>query len=169
VTNITELEALAILAATPGIGAVKIRYLLNYFGTACNAVHTNSTEIAKLPGLERIASHWNSWQTNLSWKKDLDLAARYGTTLVPYNSPHYPKRLLELSDYPILLYVQGEIKPQDQRSIAIVGTRNASIYGNEMAEMIARDLAAAGFTIVSGLARGVDTAAHNGALEKGAH
>lgn len=165
--NLSEIEALAILAAISGIGAVRMRFLIQHFGSASNALQAPGEEIKKLSGFERIAPNWNRWQVDLTWQKDLDLAAKYGVTLLPYTSPHYPKRLLELSDHPLLLYVQGELKPQDQRSIAIVGTRNASIYGNEMAESIARDLAGAGFTIVSGLARGVDTAAHCGALERG--
>ncbi|MBA3815796.1 MAG: DNA-protecting protein DprA [Parachlamydiaceae bacterium] len=165
--DLTELEALAILSATSGMGAIKIRFLLQSFGEARLALQASSKEIGTLRGFERIAPHWNSWQTNLAWQKDLELADKYGVTLIPYTSPHYPKRLLEIPDHPILLYVQGSIKPQDQRCIAIVGTRNASIYGNEMAEAIAKDLAGAGFTIVSGLARGVDTAAHCGALERG--
>lgn len=167
VTDLTEIEALAILAATSGIGAVKIRFLLQHFGTAINVLQVPFEEMRQLPGFERAIPHWKKWQTDLSWQKDLELAEKHGVALIPYTSSSYPKRLLELPDHPVLLYVQGIIKPQDQRSIAIVGTRNASIYGNEMAGAIARDLAAAGFTIVSGLARGVDTAAHCGALERG--
>lgn len=166
-TQLQEIEALAILTSIPGIGAVRVRSLLQQFGSATEALLTSPDQIKKLPGLERAAAHWTTWQKDLSWQKDLELAQKYGVSLIPFTSPQYPKRLLELPDHPILLYVLGMITPQDQRSIAIVGTRNASIYGNEMAEKIARDLAAAGFTIVSGLARGIDTSAHGGALEQG--
>src|SRR5690606_12087639 len=81
--------------------------------------------------------------------------------------PSYPKRLLKIPDHPILLYIKGEVLASDQRSIAIIGTRQASIYGNEMALRFAKELALRGFTIVSGLARGIDTSAHLGALEGG--
>lgn len=164
---VNEIEAFVILAAIPGLGSIKIRFLIDYFGSAANALTTPSTEIGKLEGFEKIVPYWNRWQKNPEWQRDLEIVNKHHVKLIPFNSPQYPKRLLEIPDYPILLYVQGELKPQDQRSIAIVGTRQASIYGNEMASSISKDLASQGFTIISGLARGIDTAAHCGALETG--
>lgn len=163
----TELEAFAILAAIPGLGAMRIRFLLSHFGSAINALKAPPSEIQKLSGFERIFPYWNQWQKDRLWQKDLELAKTHGVQLIPFTSPQFPKRLLEIQDHPALLYVRGDMKPQDQQSIAIVGTRQASIYGNEMAAVIAKDLAAHGFTVVSGLARGVDTAAHCGALKGG--
>jgi len=162
-----EIEAFVILASIPQLGAMKIRYLVDHFGSAVEALNTPPAEIALLPGFERISQQWQSWQNDRSWQNELVAIEKYGVQLIPFTSPQFPKSLLEIPDPPALLYVQGILKPQDQRSIAVVGTRNASIYGNEMAESISRDLAANGFTVVSGLARGVDTAAHRGALERG--
>ncbi|MFQ5729292.1 MAG: DNA-processing protein DprA, partial [Waddliaceae bacterium] len=114
-----------------------------------------------------IIQHWGWWESDFSWEKNLDLTKRLDVQIIPYTSPSYPRRLLELPDHPILLYVMGDLRGADQHSIAVVGTRRASVYGLEMAEKISRDLAAYGYTVVSGLARGIDTAAHQGALKKG--
>lgn len=165
---ISELEALVILTGTPLLGPVKIRLLMQHFGSALAILGADPGAIAELPGLgPKIVQELAKWRQNDSWKKNLELAARYEVEIIPYTSPLYPKRLLEIADFPILLYVKGEIKSCDQRSIAIVGTRNAGIYGSEMAHKIARELTEAGFTVISGLARGIDTCAHHGALRNG--
>lgn len=163
-----ESEALAILTGIPHLGAVKIRGLIRHFGSALEAVRTPSTTIAKLPEIgEKVAEHWDSWRRDSACQKNLDLVQKLGITLLSYQDPGYPKRLLEISDHPVLLYVQGEIKPCDQRSIAVVGTRQPTLYGKEMAEKISAQLAAAGFTVVSGFARGIDVAAHDAAFKRG--
>jgi len=165
--TITETDAFAILASFPLLGHVKIRFLLEYFGTAVEALEASESQIRTLPGFEKIAPCWNRWRQDSSWQRDLELAKEQNVELIPFTSPHFPKALLTTPDHPALLYVSGSLKAQDQRSIAIVGTRQASIYGNEMAETISKELAANGFTVVSGLARGIDTAAHRGALATG--
>lgn len=162
-----ETEAFAVLTSIPYLGSMKIRSLLQKFGSALEVLHTPSHEIGKLPGFDRVVPHWDLWKENHTWQNDLAIAKKLGVQLVPFTSPHFPKLLLQIPDHPVLLYIQGELKPQDQRCIAIVGTRHASIYGSEMAQQFSKDLANHGFTIISGLARGVDTAAHLGALEKG--
>ncbi|HEV8052803.1 MAG TPA: DNA-processing protein DprA [Parachlamydiaceae bacterium] len=162
-----ETEAFAVLTSIPYLGAIRIRFLVEKFGSALNALQTPTEQLEKLAGFDRILPHWNQWSKNTIWQNDLALVEKLGAELIPFTSPLFPKSLLEIPDHPALLYVQGELKSQDQHSIAIVGTRNASIYGNEMAHQIARDLASHGFSVISGLARGVDTSAHRGALERG--
>lgn len=163
-----ELEALAILSQLPHLGSVKIRLLRGHFGSALKALEADVGEIHGLPGFgSKISQHWKRWEKDGSWQEDLELAQRHGVHILPFTAPQYPKRLLELYDVPILLYIKGEIKPEDQQSLAIVGTRNATRYGQEMAEKIASELSAMGFTIVSGLARGIDTTAHVHALRYG--
>lgn len=165
---ISELEALIILTRVPQLGSIKIRLLIEHFGSALNALSASPADIACLPDFgPRIANSWGSWKSNQEWRLDIEMADKYNVDVIPYTSSKYPKRLLEIHDHPILLYIQGQLLPSDQRSIAIVGTRNASIYGREMAEKFARDLSSAGFTIISGLARGIDTHAHAGALKTG--
>lgn len=162
-----ELTALVILSQLPHLGPIKIRMLINRYGTASKALEADSCEIGEMPGFGKIAQNWKNWEKNSAWQKDLELAERHQIQIIPFTDKRYPKRLLELHDAPVLLYVQGEIKATDQRSLAVVGTRYATRYGLEMAEKISRELAELGFTIVSGLARGIDTAAHAGAIESG--
>lgn len=166
--ELDEAEALMILSSISGIGSAKLRALVQHFGSGLQALLASAAEIASLPGFgSRIGMHWDQWVEATLWKQNILAVAQQSATVIPYNSPHYPKRLLEISDAPVILYVQGKMIPVDQRCIAIVGTRQASIYGLEMAQKFANELAGAGFTIVSGLARGIDTAAHLGALERG--
>jgi DNA processing protein len=164
----SETEAIVILSTLPGIGPIKIRQLIDHFGTAPEALMASQNDIANLPGFDKIAPHWSSWRTNTSWRNDLACAQKSDTAIIPFTSPQYPKSLLNIPDHPAALYVRGTLTAADtQRSIAIVGTRQASIYGLEMADMLAHALASRGFTIISGLARGIDTAAHCGALKCG--
>jgi len=165
---VKEIEALVILSAVPTLGPIKIRLLLNHFGSALQAIQADADAVRVLPGFgSRILENWGCWKKNKSWEKTLELADNQGVKIIPFTDKRYPKRLLDLPDAPILLYVKGDILPSDARSLAVVGTRHCGLYGSEMAEKISQDLAAAGFTVVSGLARGIDTAAHRGALRKG--
>jgi len=162
-----EIEAFAYLASIPGLGSVKIKLLLEHFGSAIAAAEANASDIRQVPSFERIAADWDYQRKQKNWERDLELAAANETQLIQFTSPQFPKSLLSSADHPVLLYVRGKIHSQDHRSIAVVGTRQASIYGCEMAEEISKQLAANGFTVVSGLARGIDTAAHRGALQAG--
>ncbi len=100
-------------------------------------------------------------------ERDLLLLEELGLTLIPITSPGYPAALKAIYDPPVLLYVRGQLLESDKLSLAIVGSRRATIYGRSVAERLARDLAGKGLTIVSGGARGIDTAAHKGALAAG--
>ncbi len=100
-------------------------------------------------------------------KEDLELAQKEGITLVSYRDKSYPGCFLKLQDPPLVLYIRGEITPADSQGLAIVGTRIATLYGKEMAEKIAQEVVGYGLTIISGLARGIDTSAHLGALKGG--
>lgn len=166
--EVEETEALVILSSIPQLGTIRVRALLNHYGSARRTLAASALEISAFPNFGgRVSSHWENWPNEMLWKQNLVAVLKFNVTLIPYTSPHYPARLLETPDAPVLLYVQGEMQPVDQRSIAIIGTRHASIYGQEMAHWFACELASYGFTIISGLARGIDTAAHLGALKKG--
>lgn len=99
--------------------------------------------------------------------RDLQLIEDSGLTLLPITSSDYPSTLKDIYDPPILLYVRGKILESDKLAIAIVGSRRATVYGRSIAEKIARDLGSRGLAVVSGGARGIDTAAHKGALSTG--
>ncbi len=92
---------------------------------------------------------------------------RAGVLAQTWNDPAYPRRLKEIHDPPPVLYLRGNILPQDERSVAVVGTRKATAYGREVAGALAGDLARSGVTVISGLARGIDSIAHKAALEAG--
>ena len=161
-----ELEALLILNSLPNIGSMKIRLLLKYYGSAIDALHASADEIATFPGFgPKIIDGWKNRFDNDKTRENLILAERLQTNIISFTNPNYPKRLLEIPDYPLVLYVKGNLLKQDRRSLSIVGTRQGTIYGLEMAKKLSCELAQAGFTVVSGLARGVDTAAHQGALQ----
>jgi DNA processing protein len=162
-----EDEAFLILSSIPSLGPVKLRALVQLCGSAVNALGASEDQLRELPGFEKVLPHWNSWGKRTSWKQELESLMRHQVALLPFTHPLFPKALLSTADCPALLYVRGAFKQLDQRCIAIVGTRRSSIYGNETAHQIARELSAHGFTIISGLARGIDTAAHVGALEGG--
>lgn len=99
--------------------------------------------------------------------RDLRTIEEKGFGVVPLASPDYPACLKEIYDPPVVLYVNGTLLESDKHSIAIVGSRRATVYGKSVAERIATDLASRGLTVVSGGARGIDTAAHKGALSAG--
>lgn len=163
-----ETIALATLSMIPLLGAARIKTLIAHFGSATEALRASATEISAIPGFGiKVVEHFVASKKNPQSKQNLDIAHKFGIQLVTYKSPLYPQRLFEIPDHPVLLYVQGDLLPADARSLALVGTRGASFYGLEMAERISEELAYQGFTIVSGLARGVDTASHLSALKKG--
>jgi DNA processing protein len=99
--------------------------------------------------------------------RELELMAQQGVTPIAHNDARYPKSLKALKDFPSIIYVKGELLPSDGEGLAIVGTRQCSIYGQEMAQEMASEVAGQGVTVISGLARGIDTAAHRGALKRG--
>jgi len=153
-----EIEAFVVLRHVPFFGPIKIRHLVDSYGSA-QAVLKNSQGKT----LEAISLTLKSD----SWKKDLEAVERKKICLISYKDPSYPSSLFQLSDFPPLLYVWGNLVPEDSCSIGIVGTRACSSYGYEMAKKIASELTFMGCCVVSGLARGIDTAAHIGALENG--
>ena len=151
----------------PGIGPRRFQSLLNYFGDAAAAWEADAHALTAA-GLDR-----RSVESLLAIRRELDLEREMeriqqaGLTLLTWDDPTYPPLLKEIYDPPFLLYVKGELKPEDEWAVAVVGTRRASAYGREAARRLAGDLAANGITVVSGLAMGIDTHAHQAALEAG--
>ncbi len=161
-----ELEALVALNSAAQVGPMRIRLLLSYFGSALEAFYAPPAALAELPGFSpKVIQGLATCKEQSKWRADLDEAADKGVSILAYTDPNYPSRLAQLPDAPAVLYVKGTLQPCDERCLALIGTRNASIYGMEMAQQLSRDLASQGFTIVSGLARGIDTAAHQATLE----
>lgn len=160
----TELEALVALTAHPHLGPSKIRQLLTHFGSALDATNASKEEVTEQLGFQsRITQNWGEWRLDNPCLK----GEYQGIRLIPYTSEEYPKPLLAIQDFPLLIYVKGDIYPTDTQYVGIIGTRQATIYGCEMAKQFAEKIARANTTVISGLARGIDTAAHIGALKSG--
>src|SRR5207253_2842758 len=104
---------------------------------------------------------------HLDIEAELALMAREGVRLLARGTAEYPQSLENIPGPPFLLYVRGTIQPRDAKAVAVVGSRNCSAYGKRVAERLAGELARAGYTIISGLARGIDGVAHRGALQAG--
>src|ERR1043166_8423589 len=106
-----------------------------------------------------------SWHERLDIDAELERIEKAGVRVVARDDAEYPKNLREIYDPPVVLYVKGAVSERDGLAMAIVGSRRTTLYGQEMARKLAFQLARVGVTVVSGLARGIDTAAHNGALQ----
>jgi len=151
----------------PGIGRVRLTQLENYFGSLEEAWKASTGEL-KRAGLDSIALRAiTQWRPRVSPDAEMEKLARYGVEVLTCNDPDYPSRLKEIYDYPPVLYVRGSLLTEDEWSLAVVGTRRASVYGKQVTEEIVTDLAQSKITIVSGLAKGIDTVAHQSALAAG--
>jgi DNA processing protein len=144
----------------PGFGPVKIKRLIERFGSPNDAFLAEPEEFQSNPV-------WMDRKKFTSWENDLRLVEEADITLIPYFAPNYPARLRGINDAPMLLYVKGTLLSTDNQCIAIIGTRFATPYGMETAESFGQNLARAQVCVTSGLARGIDTAAHKGALRYG--
>ena len=157
------LEWLAI-ALTPGLGPTRARKLVDHFGSADAVFRASLTELEST-GIKAVSAQ--ALATGKSAERAREEIARAtpaDVTLVSLDDPSYPPRLKEIYDPPLVLYVRGNPEVLTQPGIAMVGTRHPTPYGLGMAERLACDLAVQGLVIVSGMARGVDTASHRGAI-----
>ena len=156
-----------LLSMATGIGPVRFQRLLEVCGAARAAWEASDFEMAAA-GLERrTADALHRLRRQLTPETAFARLARLGIGAVTLLDPGYPSHLRQISDPPPVLFVKGQLAEADQLAVALVGTRRATSYGRAVADRLARDLAAAGVSVVSGLARGVDTAAHRSALEAG--
>ena len=162
-------KALLVLNALPHIGPVTLGRLLERFGgDAVELMQATEKAWMEVEGVgPKIAGTLRNWREHFDLGAELARMEGLGAKFVARGSEGYPGWLDKISDPPIGLYQRGELELGGMRGIAIVGTRRPTLYGQRIARKVAAKLARAGFYIVSGLARGVDTAAHEGALEVG--
>ncbi len=164
----TQLHWLA-LHLTPGLGARNAIRLVRIFGHPEAVFHASLHDLKiALPQLRRAAAE--AIHSGLSFEDaadELRLAANEGVAVVPFQDPRYPKLLKEIPDPPVLLYAKGNTDLLSRHTIGVVGTRRPTPYGRAVAEKLVKDLVAAGLTHASGMARGIDAAAHRGALLAG--
>jgi DNA processing protein len=153
------------LSHARNVGPVTYRKLIRVFGSAEAALAAPRSRLLEVPDITSRTADGIAEAKNDPWaQQEIDRARERGVKMLAIEDPLYPRSLLSTYDPPIVLYVDGELLPEDALSIAIVGSRGCSHYGRAQAEKLAAGLALAGFTVVSGLARGIDSAAHAGAL-----
>lgn len=163
-----SLEATLRLALVPGVGPLTRKALLEHFGSSSAVLAAAPSELRRVPGVGPQLTHCIlSAGETVDVEAELQVCREHGVTILTDSDPEYPRLLKEIHNPPAVLFIRGDLKPDDAMAIAIVGTRHATSYGRLQAERLANGLARAGLTIVSGLARGIDAAAHRGALAAG--
>jgi len=149
----------------PTVGPVRLRKLLQVFETPERILAAKRTELRKVEGIgSEVADQISNWESIVDLGAELKNVRDFGANVITQESPSYPNQLREIHAPPIVLYVWGELKERDHHAIGIIGARRTTHYGTESAKKLAYQLAYAGLTVISGLARGIDTAAHQGAL-----
>jgi DNA processing protein len=164
-SELSEAQAFLVLNALPNIGPITLNRLLDELGGDPRDVFTvGSRRLAQVKGVgPAITATLENWREQFDLAREEERMARAATTFVTHRDPAYPALLREIPDPPIGLYRKGQYEA-DRPAIAIVGSRRTTLYGQAVAKKLGAELARAGFCVVSGLARGIDTAAHEGAL-----
>ncbi len=158
-------EACIALNMLPTVGPVRLRKLLEVFKEPQQILSAKRSELRKVEGIgSEVADQIASWESIVDLAAELARIRDFGATVITQESPSYPKSLREIHAPPIVLYLWGELNERDHHAIGIIGARRTTHYGTESAKKLAYQLAYAGLTVISGLARGIDTAAHQGAL-----
>ncbi len=158
-------EALIALNMVEHVGPVRLRQLLEHFGDAAAILRASRAELARVRGIgEETAEAITNWENTVDLPAELRRIRDFGCQVLIQSDDAYPPLLREIYDPPIVLYVKGALLPRDRNAIAMVGSRRTTHYGQESARRLAYQLAYCGVTVVSGGARGIDTAAHQGAL-----
>ena len=165
----TELDALLILNSIPGLGNIRKRKLIDHLGSAAKFFCLNAAQLSQLKNTNilppKVLNDIQNFPKDIYLKKEYNFVQSHGVCLLTYQDEDYPERLKKIPDHPLVLYIKGDSKKLRYPAIAMVGSRHASIYGLLMAEKFSVQLAESGLTIVSGMARGIDTASHRGALK----
>ncbi|NCC53214.1 MAG: DNA-protecting protein DprA [Spartobacteria bacterium] len=163
-------ERLAYIALNmiDGIGPVKVRALVDALGAPREVLNANEETLRRVPGIgPRLAAGIVTQRSSVNPMNEEEEADRLGARIITQLDADYPARLKTIHDPPLALYMAGTLTDADQHAIAMVGSRRATHYGKMMADRLSQQLAQVGYTVVSGLARGIDTAAHQGALKAG--
>ena len=161
----TRTEAYLALNLLPKIGPIRVRRLVDWFGSPEEALRAQPKEIRKVEGFgEDLSQAVADWENRIDLSRELLRIEEEKLTILTQEDELYPKLLKQIYDPPLVLYVKGTLTAKDQHGIGIVGSRHATQYGLSTAKKLGFQLAYAGYSVVSGLARGIDTAAHEGAV-----
>lgn len=161
----TPKDAYLALNLLPGIGPIRVRRLLERFQTPQQILAAKRRELLEVPGIgQEMAEQIGDWENLVDLAEEKRRLIDHDITLVTLDDVNYPVALRAIHDPPFLLYMKGSLTPADNAAIGVVGSRRMTHYGRDQAKKLSFQLARAGFSIVSGLARGIDTAAHEAAL-----
>ncbi len=158
-------EAFVVLNMVEHVGPVRVRQLLQHFGDAASILRASKQQLMFVRGIgEDTAEAIANWEKNVNLAAELKRCEEFGCHVVTQDDAEYPEMLRQIYDPPLVLYVKGTLTSADKNGVAIVGSRQTTHYGIEVARKFGYQLAYVGVTVVSGGARGIDTAAHQGAL-----
>lgn len=164
----TDLARWVALSRVQGLGCVSFKKLAGHFGDPTEALSASTAALAEIPGLDPSVidglRNFSAWDEA---KKEIIRAEKAAVKIVPFTDLSYPARLRMIPDPPPLLYLKGEIRRDDEKAVAVIGSRSTSDYGRRVARDLCRGLASLGFTVVSGMARGIDGTAHETSLNAG--
>jgi DNA processing protein len=161
----TEKEAFIALNLIPGLGPVRTRALIAAMGSPQRVLRACAPELQAVEGVgTTLADTIAEWESHVDLSVEMRMIEDFGATVIHWNDPAYPELLREIHSPPIVLYVWGRLDSRDRHAVGVVGSRRSTHYGEECAKKLSYQLAYTGITVVSGLARGIDTAAHQGAL-----
>lgn len=161
----TRTEAWLALNLIPQVGPVRVRKLLEFFGSPERILTAKSSEILQVNGFGLAqAEALAGWEAQVDLEAELRKIRERDLTILTQDDDLYPELLKAIHDPPLVLYVWGELTPRDHHAIGVVGSRHATMYGLNATKKLSFQIAYAGYTVVSGLARGIDTAAHEAAL-----
>jgi DNA processing protein len=151
----------------PGIGRVKFTQIENYFGDIEKAWNAGIDDFKKAGLDDNTVNSIAKWRPAISPESELEKLAKHNIKAFNYHDDKYPARLKEIHDFPPVIYIRGSLLSEDEYCLAVVGTRNPSVYGRQITEEIVSELAKNRITVISGLAKGIDTIAHQSALDAG--
>jgi DNA processing protein len=158
-------EALIALNLIEHVGPVRARSLLEHFGDAPKILAASKSALLRVRNIgDETAEAISSWEKTIDLPGELKRISDFGCHVLIQSDENYPASLREIYDPPLVLYIKGELTAKDKNAVAMVGSRQTTHYGIETARKLAYQLAYVGVTVVSGGARGIDTAAHQGAL-----
>jgi DNA processing protein len=158
-------EALIALNLIEGVGPVRARLLLEHFGDAPKILAASKSALLRVRNIgDETAEAIADWEKTIDLAGELKRISDFGCHVLIQSDENYPASLREIYDPPLVLYVKGELTAKDKNAVAMVGSRSTTHYGIETARKLAYQLAYVGVTVVSGGARGIDTAAHQGAM-----
>jgi DNA processing protein len=156
------------LTRIKGLGCISFKKLASHFADPTQSLSATAAELSAIEGIDRKAVDgllaFTQWD---EVEQEVQRAEEAGVKIIPFGSGIYPARLRSIADPPPCLYVKGEIRREDDKAVAVIGTRSASHYGRRVARDLCRGLASVGFTVISGMARGIDGVAHDEALNAG--